>query len=239
MSDEGSAPILRSIYALVFLGLAAAVIGGALPEVQHALFALGQPYHFGAPPRLLPLLAALFAAGGALTVLVAFARRRPAPMPASLAILAGVVLAFFGLRGEVPPGRSWAAADKEILQTASALHRQMVDRLQQQGEVATEETAWREVLQELAKEPSPARGRGFDRLPYEIVKVADKDARPEALVPGQLLVWVAEDGVAFEVRPVGFDASGQVALLPDDKGEPLVLSAIFNPEMRQPRFPPQ
>lgn len=238
MTDSDSAPFLRAIYAIVFIGIAAAVLGGTWPELGHLAMALGRPYHFGAPPQPLPLAAALLAIVGIAGIVWAFVKRRQVPLPVSALVLLAAVAAFFGLRGDPPPGRSWAAADKEILQTASGVQKHMVDALQQQGEITRDAAAWEAALAKSHQAASPARTRTFSRLPYRVVMVDDPKAVPQPLVPGTLLVWVSEDQVAFEVRPVGFDTGGEVAVLTDDKGEPLVLTGTYNPNMRPATPPP-
>jgi hypothetical protein len=226
---------LRIVYAVVFLGLAASALAAAWPELTQLYVGLGRPYHFGAPPRPLPLLGAGLVLLGLGVVGAAWARGRSAPLWASVVILVAAVLPMFGLWGEVPQGRSWAAADRVILDVGHALQRRMVDVLQQRGEVPLDEATWQVALAEVAgPTPSPARDRSFQRLPWRVQRIPEPTARPDPLVPSTLLVWVASEGEAFQIHPVGFSPGGQVAPLADDQGVPVVLRGTFNPDMREP-----
>lgn len=230
--------MLRLIYAIVFLGLAAATLTGTSPEWLHLWHALTHPYHSGEPPRAVALLGAALVLVSAAVVLVLLLRRRTVPLWISAGVLLGTVLALIGSRGEAPEGRSWAAADKEILGVGSKLHRQMIDRLQSTGAVPAAVETWRAELDKVHPEPSPARTRGFARLDYRLERVAEKDERPKALIPGTFVLWVAPQGEAFQLHPVGFDEGGEVALLKDSEGRPVLLSGAFNPDMREPARSP-
>lgn len=228
------APALRLIYAVVFLGIASAAYAASYPEVLHLLDALSREFHSGIPPRPVTLLGVAVVTFGVLGVLWAFLRRREIPLAFSLAILLGGAACLVGLSQEMSGGRSWASADKEILRVASLVHRQMVDRLQTEGAVPTDEASWQRVLDEASKgQPSPARTRGFAQVPYSVARVKETEDRPAKLIPGTLVFWVAPEGEAFDLHPIGFDREGGVAQLADDRGEKLVLKGTFNPDAKE------
>jgi hypothetical protein len=54
---------------------------------------------------------------------------------------------------------------------------------------------------------------------------------PEPL-PATLYLWVSPDGATFQLHPAGLSPEGQPQLLRDDRGAPLVLPGLFNPELR-------
>ncbi len=225
----GASPALRALHSLVFLGLCAAAFAGCWPEWLQLWRSQRAPFHYGEPPRALMLLASAACAVGAAGILLQLARRRPVPLPLSGAVLFGFGAALVGLAQPAPEGRSWAAADLEVLKAARALHARMVTVLQDAGQAPAEPAAWEAALAELSPGPSPARDKTLQRRPYAIVWRMG-EAPPGPLVPGQLHVRVAAQGASFELRAVGFDPGGAVALLTDDKGVELVLRGAYNPD---------
>lgn len=239
------APVLRALYAVVFFGIALSALTAGWPEFEHLLFALSRPYHFGDPPRLLTLSGGLLLAVTVVAVAIQFLRGREIPLYLSAVMLGSALMCLSGLGVEVPRGRNWAAADKQILDVASKVHRQMVEVLQTEAVVPKERQPWLEELQAAAKEaPPPARTRMFLDVPWDVERVEEEDALPELLRPGTLVVYVAPQGEAFQIHPIGFDTSGKVAPLKDDRGRPVILRGTFNPEMKQapsrpmPQLPP-
>ncbi len=234
MRDEGRGLGLRVVYGVVYLGLAAAAVAAALPELSQLLFALSRDFHFGTPPRPAALLGVGLVAVGLGVVILRWSRGGDAPLWASGLVLLAAALPVLGMWREVPQGRSWAAADKAILDVAHLVQRQMVDRLQSEGEVPRALAPWQNVLGEVTKNrASPVLDRSFARVPYALERIPEPNARPQPLRPGTLLVYVAPEGEAFEIYPVGFSPEGDVAPLADEGGNPVVLRGTFNPEMRQ------
>ena len=207
--------MLKVLHAAVFLGLAVATCLLVFPEARQLAFALSAPYHFGAPPSIGALIAGNLAVfGGGLLVRSLF-RRQPVPLGVSALIVAAFAM---GVVTPVAPdqaGRSWAAADREILAAARKVHLEAVQRLQAKGEITAEGWSAPSAL-------SPARTPSFARLPYQVV--FGKGDRP-----GALCVQLSEDGVSFELRALGFAPDGTVALLADENGAPLVLRGTYNP----------
>ncbi|MBX5482003.1 MAG: hypothetical protein IRZ16_09230 [Myxococcaceae bacterium] len=236
---------VRVVFAVVFLCIAAVGLVSAWPEVEHLAFALGHPFHSGAPPRPVALFGVGVVLAAGLGVLVTLLRGREVPLWLSAGVLVGAALCLVGTAGETPAGRSWAAADTALVNVGSKLQRQMVDRLQTTGTVPTSADAWSEALSAIAPGPSLARTRSFAQLPYTIRVQRTGDPLPTDLRPGELIVEVAPLGEAFRIHMVGFDRKGQVALLTDDQGREVVLTGAFNPELRpaasgppSPVFPP-
>lgn len=208
--------MLKALHAAVFLGLAAATVALVFPEARQLAFALSAPYHFGSPPSVPALIAGNLAILGAGLLIRQLIRRKRVPLSVSVLILVAFAL---GLVTPVPPegsGRSWAAADKEILEAARQVHLAAVQRLQAMGVITME--GW------VAPSGfSPARNSSFVRVPYQVV--FGKGDRP-----GSLEVQLSEDGVSFELEALGFGPDGSVAPLADEKGDPLVLRGTYNPE---------
>lgn len=228
------APILRALYGVVFLGAASAAFAAGWPELQQLIRAWSAPYHFGDPPRVLTLFGLALVTCGVAGIIRAFLTGREVKLLWSALVLFGAASSVAGLGSAPPQGRSWAAADKEILAVASRIQREMVDVLQADGEVPKVPIAWENVLKLATKDLSPARDRSFSRLPYRITHLKEEAERPNPLVPGTLLVHLAPQGEAFSIAPIGFDTKGQVAQLADDRGEPLTLRGTFNPDVAQP-----
>lgn len=220
----------RLLHLLLAAGFAVATLMLVEPELAQFVASQRAPYHFGDPPRVLPILAGLLPIPGVLTLLVRFLRRRPAPLWASGLVVAGAFLAMgsMGL-SDVPTGRTWAAADAPILKTARELQQRMVERLKVEGTLPNDEAAWTKALAEMAPQPSPARTRAFEPVPYRLVLVREQGKVPAGLVPGALVVWVNPARDYFELTPVGFAQDGSVGPLPDPKGEKVMLRAGLAP----------
>lgn len=228
----GRSPLaLRLIHAAVFLAFVAGAVAAALPEWRHGVFALGRPYHTGAPPRALHLLGSALAALGGAGVLVALARGRSAPLGASWLILGGAGAVVLGTAGTPPPERgSELAANTALLHLGQGLQRAMVDRLQERGEVPVALGSWQEALQRLPPTRGPFRTRAFHPLTPQVWLAQTPEALPEPLRPGALLLHVSPEGAAFELRLVGL-RDGRPWLLVDGTGAPVVLRGLYNPEL--------
>jgi hypothetical protein len=222
---------LRLFHAALFLAFAAGAVFLALPEWRHLAQALGQPFHAGAPPRWLLLAASLVALAGALRLGWDLARRRSAPLWASgLILLALMASVASGAPGDVAVTRSEDAANRDLLRVARRVHLTMVQELQAHGEVPVDPAAWRRALREAGSSEAPVRTRGFQAVERQLLWLPSEDASPEPLVPGALALHVTPDGVGFSLRVVGLDA-GRPALLKDDRGAPLVLRGLYNPDL--------
>jgi hypothetical protein len=223
---------LRLVHAGVFCLLGAAAVGLALEEWRQLVASLSRPFHTGEPPGARMLLGSALAGGASLVLLVALARARSAPLSVSLVLLGGFFLCWMDSRLDAPVRRGHAAANLRILETSRALHQRMVDRLQREGEVPREAGPWLRLLEEVtAGEPSPVRERGFARLPYRLARVEVPDHLPSPL-PATLYLWVSSDGATFQLHPAGLEPDGRPTRLLDDRGSPLVLTGLFNPQMQ-------
>jgi hypothetical protein len=234
----GRSPLaLRWIHAAVFLAFAAGVVAAALPEWQHAVFALGRPFHSGLPPRALLLLGSMMAASGAVGLLVALARGRSAPLGLSWLILGGVGAAVLGAAGNPAPQRpSELAVNTALIHLGQGVQLAMVERLQTRGEVPVALEPWQEALARMAPAESRVRTRTFRQVRPQVMRVETPEARPEPLVPGALLLHVSPDGASFELRLVGL-SEGHPSVLVDDTGAPVVLRGLYNPELPSPSGP--
>ncbi|NMO21754.1 hypothetical protein HPC49_38410 [Pyxidicoccus fallax] len=220
---------LRLVHAGVFLVLAAVPLGAALPEWRHVARALSRPFHAGAPPRWLLLVASVVAAVGTARLLVGLARRRSAPLWASLAVLAGVGATLASGR-RPPEERSEPRANLAFLASARRVHLEMVGQLQSAAAVPVEVGPWQAALERARRDDARVADRTFRAVPPRVVRVAEPDSRAEPVVPGDLWLFVTPDGVSFSLRVVGLEA-GQPALLRDETGAPLVLRGLFNPDL--------
>jgi hypothetical protein len=222
---------LRLIHVAVFLAFAAGAVAAALPEWRHGVFALGRPYHVGAPPQALLALGSVLAAAGAAGLLVALARNRSAPLQASWLILGGAGAAVLGTAGSPSPERpSELFANTALIQLGQGVQRAMVDQLHQRGEVPVARDPWQETLERVPPARSPFRTRTFQRVPPQVWKGETPEARPEPLVPGALLLFVSPDGASFELRLVGL-LDGRPQVLADETGGPVVLRGLYNPDL--------
>jgi hypothetical protein len=228
----GRSPLaLRLIHAAVFLAFAAGVVAAALPEWQHALFALGRPYHVGSPPRALLVLGSVLAAVGALALLVALVRGRSAPLAVSWCILGGAGAALMGAATGAPPERpSELSANTALIIVGQRVQLTMVDQLQQRGEVPVSPGPWQEALERVTQAQRPFRSRTFQPVPPQILPVQTPEAVPQPLVPGALLLFVSPDGASFELRLVGL-SEGLPQVLRDETGGPVVLRGLYNPNL--------
>ncbi len=217
---------LRAVHCAVFLTLSALALGAGWPEWTQLWLSQTSRFHFGAPPRALPLAGAALCLTGSAGLLTRVLRRRPVPLGISGLVLAGFLMSV--LSG--PPldaGRSWAAADLEVLRTARALHGTMVEALQRSGAVPARSAEWTAALAALAPSPPFARDRWFQPLSYQLVWQANDDT---PLIPGQLRVLVPPHAQHFELRAVGFDRAGKVATLRDERGDEVVLRGAHDPD---------
>jgi hypothetical protein len=214
---------LRALYVIVFLAFTALAVGLSAPEWEQAVV-LMRPYHFGDDPSPVALIVSLAAVAAAGVLLRGFARGDKASRAVSTVILVCAGTSALRAVTDEPKGRNWAAADKQIVDAASALRERMVHALETEGGVPKSATAWNTALNELKQGSSPARTRVFAAVPYEVVELSSPEGVPATLRPGTLLVWVSPAGDAFHLTPVGFDARGRVARLADASGQPLVLT---------------
>ena len=226
---------LRVVHALVFLALAAPVLWGSAPEWRHLAHALSQPFHAGAPPSAALLAGALLAAAGALRLLAGLVRGRSAPLWASGAVLAALLLAWAaqGRGAGTDLERSEGRANLAFLQVGRRVHFSMVGALQRDGESSRDEAAWVRALAGATAREDRVRDRLLRAQPPRVRLTAAPDSVPESLVPGEVLVWVSPDGATFELRLVGFDEAGvRPALLRDPETHgALVLKGLFNPDL--------
>jgi hypothetical protein len=237
--EPASAPAgLRAVFGLVVLAVAAVCVASALPEWSQLFAALSNDYHAGDPPRADALTASLACVLGALWIARCLVRKGRGMIPAGIAILAGLVLTFVDSRRESPQGRNWAAADKRILEGASAFRERMARRLQHDHLAPTAEAEWDAMLAQAVPDPSPARSRWFSRQPYALVRLASQHAEPAKLRPGMILLWVSDDRTSFELSPIGFNPKGEPAHLWDADGHSLVLTSAFDPFAAATETPP-
>ncbi|HLL54325.1 MAG TPA: hypothetical protein VK447_12300 [Myxococcaceae bacterium] len=228
MSDAagpaGSSPILRLLHLFAVAGFSLITALLISPELAQLQAAQRAPYHFGDPPRAVALIAGALLVVALVVLLWRVARRKPSPLWASGLVLLTAVLAVANAAfGEVPRGRTWAAADVKILAVARELQQRMLVRLEVEGQLPEHEDVWRTALAEVAPEPSPARTRTFEPVPYRLVLEQAQGRLPEGLAPGTLVVWRDPRGDAFELIPVGFARDGTVGAMTDERGERVVL----------------
>jgi hypothetical protein len=227
------------IHLLLFGGAACAAIELSFPEWRQLFAVLRGPYPMGELPRPLTLLGALGCALLLAWLLARVVRRRTAPMPLSVAILAfaGLTVAGVTVWPASPPRlRSWGAADKEILLTAQKVQRAMVDVLETKGEVPRDPGPWRDALARAATKKVPATAR-FQTLSYRLEPRPWDSPLPSGLAPGVVVARISPDGAAFTLNPVGFSPQGQPAYLRDDRGELLTLRGLFNPNRAPEQVP--
>lgn len=234
---EGRLSFLKVFHAFVFLLLSAAAMGLGQEEAKQLLFAVSKPYHFGAPPSVLPLLGALCGAVCAALLLFHFVRLKTTPLWVSALAVAGVLIGYFGRTDGTEVRRNHHAANLDVMAAARQLHRARVDELQRTAELPRDQASWAKALEALSLPKSPARTRSFSLLPFEIAMLASNDASLQGMRPGTLAVWVSEDGVEFAIHPVGFDEKRDVSPLEDEQGEPIVLTGAFNPNLKAPQAP--
>ncbi len=228
----GRSPLaLRLIHAAVFLAFAAGAVAAALPEWRHGVFALGRPFHTGAPPRALLILGSMLAATGAAGLLLALVRGRSAPQGNSWLILGGAAAVVLGTAGRPPPERpSELAANTALIHLGQGLQRAMVERLQQHGEVPVAIEPWQGTLDQMPPPRHPFRTRTFQQVTSQVWKVETPESRPEPLLPGSLLLFVSPDGASFELRLVGL-SDGRPQVLVDHTGAPVTLRGLYNPDL--------
>ncbi|KFE66413.1 hypothetical protein [Hyalangium minutum] len=228
----GRSPLaLRLIHAAVFLAFAAGVVAAAVPEWQHAVFALGRPFHVGSPPRVLLVLGSVVAVAGAAALLGALVRGRSAPLAVSWLILGGAGAALMGAAGSSHPERpSELSANTALIVTGQRVQLTMVDRLQERGEVPVSPGPWQEALDRATQAQRLFFTRTFQRVPPQVIPVQTPEAVPQTLLPGALLLFVSPDGASFELRLVGL-SEGLPQVLRDDTGGPVVLRGLYNPNL--------
>jgi hypothetical protein len=228
--EAASAPAgLRAVFALVLLAAAGVCVSLALPEWTQLVTALSNDYHPGDAPRVPVLIASVACALGALWVVRRLFRGGRGAFVAGAAVAAGLVVCFVDSRREEPHGRNWAAADKQILEAASAYRERMAKRLQHDHLVPAEQAEWDATLTQALPDPSPARNRWFTRQPYVLLRLGSQHAEPTKLRPGSILLWVSEDRTSFDLSPIGFNQKGDPAHLWDGDGHSLVLTSSFDP----------
>lgn len=225
---------LRFIHAAIFLAISAGAMAAGFPEWQHGVRALRQPYHVGTPPQALGILAFLLGAAGALALLASLARGRSAPLSVSWLILGGGGAAVLGTAAFAPPERpTELAVNTRLIQLGQRLQATMVNQLQERGEVPVAREPWQQALDQVAPEESLFRTRAFRQVPPQVAQVETPEARPQALAPGMLLLFVSPDGASFELRLVGL-AQGLPQVLVDETGAPVALRGLYNPDLPKP-----
>ncbi|MHB8878875.1 MAG: hypothetical protein ACYC8T_34675 [Myxococcaceae bacterium] len=235
----GSPLALRLIHAIVFLGFAASTLAAVHPELLHLHAALRLPFHPGTPPSPLAVAAGLTAVLGGLWVAMNLLRGRSTSLVVSAALLLGFVGALVFRAAEPPVKRTWQGADVALLEVTKALHLKMVERLQRDAEVPRDPKAWQEALDGAAHAASPGgasaiHGRTFRALPYRLAKAPGQGKVPEGLDPATVVLWTSDDGVGFELTPVGLTSSGGVGPLTDDRGTRVVFKGVYNPDLPRP-----
>jgi hypothetical protein len=229
-----ASPALTVIHAVVFLGFAGLAIAAASPELAQLRFALAGPYHAGSTPFWPALAGAALAAGGALVLLWRVARRQEVTLFVSLSIMLGLAVAV-SVNWSRPSQRSAHAANVALLEIARELQRKMGAVLQKDAAVPEDGGAWAAKLAEaLEAKPDAAsalRDRGFRRLDYQAVRVEAEAWQGEGALPGTIGVWISSDRVVFLLTPVGITEEGKPRVLPDDRGNPIRLRGVYNPDM--------
>jgi hypothetical protein len=220
-------PSLRVAYVLVFLVFAGLGVAVVWPEWAQAWALVAHPYFFGDPPSLLALAASGTGALGSIWMIGRFFRGKGASLPVSGVVLGCAIASWVQAICSEPAARTWAAADKQIVEAAAALREQMGRTLTEKA-VPKDDASWTAALANAVKAPSPARA-GLRAVPYQVVRSDKQGELPGKLVPASLVVWVSPEGFTFEVIPVGFGKDGQVARLSDLQGAPLVLRSSRDP----------
>ena len=234
--SPGSPAGLRLIHAIVFLGFAASTLAAVYPEFLQLAAAWQQPFHAGTPPSPLAIAAGVTAAAVALLIAVNLVRRRSTSLVASAFLLAAFGSALVFRAQEAPTRRTWQGADLALLEVARGLHLKMVEQLQRDAEVPRDTAAWEKALTEAARKVSPdglspIRSRSFKAQPYGLIRMAGQGAVPAGLAPASVVFWVSDDGVNFELTPVGLLSDGAVGPLVDERGTRVVLKGVFNPDL--------
>ena len=214
---------LRLIHLLIFGGIALGGVLMARTDAAQLRFGWQHGFVLGRSPSPGALFAG--AACAALFVaLLAFVLRGPVPLWLSALVLFAFTAEFvFATR--LPP-KGWADADREILTAAESLQLAMNDRLQKSGETSAQLADWQGRAGQLGA--SPVTRLFTSPSPYAVRLVGLGSPLPPP-APGTLVVEVSKDRAQFRIHPGGVDAQGAPAYLSDEKGAPLVLKAVFNP----------
>ncbi len=232
-TPEKSPAGLRLVHAVVFLGFASATLAAVHPELIQLWVAWSHDFHPGTPPSVLGVAAGLVAAGGALTLVVFFARGQSAPLWVSGALL-GSLLAGLASQGRgAPSRRSPEGANLLLLELGRAVHLKARDRLQQTGEAPTAKLFWDEALTTSMGPERPFHQRWFADVPWKLELLSRAEDFPAAAQPGTLLVFVSEDKATFTITLVGLDEHLAPARLRDRENRPIELKGVFNPDMPQ------
>lgn len=229
-----ASPALIVIHAAVFLGFAGLAIAAASPELLQLRFAFAGPYHAGSPPFWPSVLGAAIAGGGALVLLWRVVRRQEVTLFVSLSIMVGLAVALT-VNFSAPRQRSADAANVALLEVTRELQRKMGAVLQKDAAVPEGDAAWAAKLAEAIEakpdDASALRDRAFRRLDYAVVRVEQEAWQAEGAAPGTIGVWVSDDRVVFLLTPVGLSGEGKPQVLPDDRGNPIRLRGVYNPDM--------
>ena len=135
--------------------------------------------------------------------------------------------ASLGAQGHDVSRRSAAGANALFLAQGRELFLPMNGVLQQRGEVPRDLRAWAEEQQRAQQTvPLAYRGRLFARVEPSVAAGEEQGDAP----PGTVLVAIGPDAVSFSLRFVGLDDDGRPTLLSDERGTPVELRGVFNPD---------
>jgi hypothetical protein len=223
---EPAPRFLRLTHLALFLSLCAGGLYATWPEVDELIATLAGPrFRAGDPPNLFAV-GSFFALGLCALGLAWRAAKGRVPIWLSASVLVVFSFAFYASRTP-PEGRSIFDADRRILEAAEALHTQMNEQLQREGEVTDDPAAWNRPLEAFGL--GPVR-HAFTRLPLTAQLVGSDEVPP--VQPGKMYVQITSDRASYTIRPVGFDRRGAPAFLTDDEGRSLAFKGLFNPNRR-------
>ena len=237
----GPAPLpLRVVHGAVFLGFAALSVLGTWTELAQWARAWSSPWHAGTPPFWPAVAGAVLAVGGAAVLLFRLLRRQVVSVFVSVAILAGFIVSL-SVNAANPSRRTVEGANGALLASGRALQAAMGASLQKQAEVPNDLAEWELRLAQVGDAKgqggSAYRDRGFRLAPLRVHFLSEDAWTPEGQAPGTIGVWISRDQVEFTLRLLGIDGQGQPALLNDDRGAPITLRGVFNPDIGAGRAP--
>ena len=221
---------VRVVHALVFGAAIASTLKITSSEAEQLVAVIARPYHFGDPVAPMAAFAFVLSALLAPLMLSFLLRRKAVPLKLSAAVLLAFSLAWADRIISGPRERSPLEANDQLSTVARSFHGRLVETLQAKAELPREASELQPFLRSAISASGPAgqfsgRARFGRELGYQLTRVSDREEALAQLVPGQLLVWVSEDGVAFQIVPVGFDPNGKPRALVEQ-----TLKGVFNPD---------